>query len=188
MSSNVIHQYMVGRKNKKVGVMVALVTEADPDNIRIGWSGCNTKLDKFDKGLGLSIAKKRAEALKLGLMIDTKVPVPAGYLKQLEFFTDRAKRYFKDKKSNIEIVPQGPNLKLSQEEKSKLTKIFEEPNLPRRPDSVRLDDVGVNPKGTQGSFKQSEAFRQLESKRTKALKEAIDTDEAIRKLLNEVEK
>lgn len=58
--NNVLVQYVRGRKNQKVGVVVAIKPDVTKDEVCVGWSLCNAK-DEFDAVRGLEIAIGRAE-------------------------------------------------------------------------------------------------------------------------------
>lgn len=91
-TSNVIFEYIYGKRRQLKGVWVAAPTLKDPDEVHIGWSLCN-KRDKHDKVRGFNIAFGRAykgstEAIPYSLKV--------GFY----FFKKRCHRYFKDKKIN----------------------------------------------------------------------------------------
>ena len=50
-------QYMRDSKRNKIGVMVAI---KDGDHVYLGFSKCNTKVDKFNKTIGTDMALGRA--------------------------------------------------------------------------------------------------------------------------------
>ena len=79
-----IFEYIRDKKNRKIGVLVAL------DGGQIGWSKCNIKRDKFDKELGLRIATGRAEygSFRADMPTDIRIVVE-------KHFYDRSMRYFK---------------------------------------------------------------------------------------------
>lgn len=54
-----IRYYLRNRKNQLVGMLVAYKDE--DGHLRIGWSKCKVKMDKFDKEIGFYIALRRAE-------------------------------------------------------------------------------------------------------------------------------
>ena len=82
-----LYQYV--RKNgKRIGIVVAI--ELDTDNVRIGWSLCNVKLDKFDRYRGLQIAVGRA-------IYNSTTDIPQSVYPTLTHFAQKAKRYYKDK-------------------------------------------------------------------------------------------
>lgn len=89
------------KHGQKIGTLVALSKE------EIGWSRCHTNLDRFDKQVGIDIAKQRA--IKYDLM--TNAFRCADSLK-LDFIkmVRRADKYFKDndyygEPKNIPSVP-----------------------------------------------------------------------------------
>ena len=73
-------------KGRRVGVFAAYVSSEN--EIVVGWSKCNIKRDKFDKGLGQRIALGRA-----GLRIIAKIPQK--YEPEVMMMVERAKKYFK---------------------------------------------------------------------------------------------
>lgn len=75
-------EYVRDKQGHPIGVVVA--TGAN----RIGWSKVNGKLDKFDKNLGIKIAKGRAAS---GTVTRTPSEVKP-YFKKMYY---RAQRYFK---------------------------------------------------------------------------------------------
>ena len=74
-------QYIKNKRGQKIGTVVALSKYA------IGWSKCNIKLDKFDKNIGIDIAKVRAKESNI---LPPKVLIPT-----LNHMKNRAERYFK---------------------------------------------------------------------------------------------
>ena len=72
-------------RNKK-GVLIAFLYM---DEMRIGWSLCN-KRDKFNKELGLHIARNRAKRT-------VHINIPPSIKKEMNLFVKRATSYFKDK-------------------------------------------------------------------------------------------
>ncbi len=93
------------RKNgRKVGVVVALSKE------EIGWAKCRVNLDRFDKQLGIDIAKKRA--IKHDLMTNAERCADSMKIDFIKMVR-RANRYFKlddiiyDEPENIPKCPEG---------------------------------------------------------------------------------
>jgi hypothetical protein len=70
---------------QKVGVFVG---KNSCGYIKIGWSRANLKKDKFDKEVGLSIARGRTLA-------KTPTMLPSSLLKRGEKFVNRCNRFFK---------------------------------------------------------------------------------------------
>lgn len=79
----------------RVGAFAAV--EGEDGNIYIGWSLCQTKLDKFDKNLAVSIAKGRA----MRGCTDPLEILPASIRVKAKAFIRRAERYYKGK----QIIP-----------------------------------------------------------------------------------
>lgn len=103
----IIVQY-IKRKNKNVGVLVALRTYTIDKNFQIGWSLCHKK-DKFDKYRGTIIAIKRAEALQndptrifksrdnyYDCDKDDELKIPYSIRPELNAFITRAGKYYKN--------------------------------------------------------------------------------------------
>lgn len=87
--------YIRDKNNHKVGVLVAILDEEE-QNVRIGFSKCNTKLDSFDRDLGLHIASARARKNSDRLL--TKYNVPFKVQEYLPQFLYSCGKYYKDKK------------------------------------------------------------------------------------------
>lgn len=81
-----IKQFIRGRKNKKIGVMIAF-KRTSPSIISAGYSLCH-KSDEYDNKCGVTLAVNRA----LGL---SDFKMPNSIAKQLKEFNKRAKKYFK---------------------------------------------------------------------------------------------
>lgn len=74
-----------------------IAVENTTDTFRVGYAVINPLCsDKFDKEFGIKIAKGRAGK--------NKVRVPERLIKTMEFFAERAKRYYKDKKADFTFV------------------------------------------------------------------------------------
>lgn len=87
-----IRQYLKDKNNKKVGIILAT---ADDEKVKIGFSKCNTKHDKFDKNRAIDIARIRAENYSDKLY--DKYYVPFMVNEVMPEFIDRCMRYYKDK-------------------------------------------------------------------------------------------
>jgi hypothetical protein len=82
-------RYIRDRKNRKVGVVVAI--DAD----RVGWSMCHTTAgDKFDREKGLTIAIGRAEHRPVSIINVLSKEIPASIRMELLSMLERAGRYF----------------------------------------------------------------------------------------------
>ena len=84
-------QYVRDRKNRRVGVLVAVNHSESPTtrNISIGWSLANrTAGDKFGRARGYEIALGRA-------LNGTSDGIPVSVMKQYDRFCYRVKSYFK---------------------------------------------------------------------------------------------
>lgn len=77
-----------GGQNIKVGVVLGLRVD---DEIRIGWSKCNSIQDKFDPEVGIELARLRACK-----ETPTTTPVPSCIRNQVRQMAARCVRYFKD--------------------------------------------------------------------------------------------
>jgi hypothetical protein len=81
-----IIQFVRNKKRQPVGIVVA---RKHPDgHVCLGWSRC-CRLDRFNKNLGLELARGRT----LGWVGNYRVP--GDVKKVLETMKDRASRYFK---------------------------------------------------------------------------------------------
>ena len=69
-------------RGRPIGVLIALSEH------EIGWSLCHVTLEQFNKKIGVEIATGRAKNP------NPKLEVPPTIIKELEYFKDRAKRYF----------------------------------------------------------------------------------------------
>lgn len=99
-----IVEYVRDKKRRPYGVLYAY---PEGSEVRIGFSKCNTKKDKFNKELGIEIAKERAKKRNI---TDSKYfksnncpteNIPKDVLKSLPIFIKRCKKYYKDK-----VVPE----------------------------------------------------------------------------------
>ncbi len=88
--SAVIFEYIKVRRHgkvQKIGVIMATEVERE---IRIGWSKCNTDLDKFDSDRAQVIAVKRISG-------EEKMPkTPDCIKRQIRQFAARSVRYFQN--------------------------------------------------------------------------------------------
>jgi len=74
--------YVRNKKREKIGVVVAIYRD------QVGWSLCRTKLDRFDKDLGLRIAYGRA-------ITGSATKPPTTVMKTYNDMMDRSKAYYK---------------------------------------------------------------------------------------------
>lgn len=81
-------QHVKNNKGQKIGTVVAL----GPN--KLGWSKCNTKLDRFDKAKGVDIAKVRAK------INEPDKPHNKYIQKVLDIMSKRAQRYYQDNLKN----------------------------------------------------------------------------------------
>lgn len=152
-----ILQYLRDRKNRKRGVIVAV---SKGNNFSVGWSIANTKAgDKFDSKIGeqravgraekaLSVAEKNAKFSSRGEVVE--LSIADSVLDQVEFFSDRAAKYFKDKKKVFKLIRKSENI--SEIEANKLKNVFVEPATPDSKDDFNFES-NVRP-----SFKNSNTF------------------------------
>lgn len=92
---NDIRTYTRDLKGRPTGVIIATKSNRAGHRYHIGWAKCNTKLDRFNKHMALTIACGRVTAAE-----DAGVPVvtnsmPYEVRKMLPMFTERCNRYFK---------------------------------------------------------------------------------------------
>lgn len=95
MNNNNFMSY-IRHEGKKVGVMVAGLIDG---KVRVGYSVCNIETDdkdKFNRDFGLSIAK--------GRMNKDRVLVPEHLKDLMMHFSDRVKKFFKDKEIDFTIM------------------------------------------------------------------------------------
>ena len=94
---NELIEYVRNKKRTPIGVVVAkLVPQKDfLPCIGIGWSMANKKAgDKFDREVGLDLARARCE-------YPSKKQIPYSVAKVMNRMNERSKKYFKDiSKSN----------------------------------------------------------------------------------------
>ena len=88
-----IFEYITKNKNNRKQRIGIILGAKYGDEIRFGWSKCNTKLgDAFDKAEGLKIARNRAGNL-------VAMPkLPSCMKRRARQFSGRCIRYFKDAK------------------------------------------------------------------------------------------
>lgn len=77
-----IIQYLRDKKGARIGVLVGT-------QVGVGWSKVHKSKDKFNRDLGITIAKGRANS------VCQMVGVPTAVTKELPKFFDRCNRYFK---------------------------------------------------------------------------------------------
>lgn len=87
----VLHKVIRGRKRMPVGMVVALPVG---DEIRLGYSLCNRKEDRWDRALALDLAVERA--LESDAVFPTSEVVPNSAQPWIERMWFRAHAYFKD--------------------------------------------------------------------------------------------
>lgn len=87
--TDTIYQFIHGRRKQVVGVLLAHAKENGI--VTIGWSlAATTRGDKFDKEVGLKIAKERT-------MARHELTIPHTVRKHLPRFEHRCRRFFRDK-------------------------------------------------------------------------------------------
>lgn len=86
----VIIEYVRDKRRNPIGTVVAFVTEGN--EIAVGWSRCNRKLDRFNKQTGKFIAAWNA--LHNHIKSDFG-NLPTAYRAKILKVLDRAYRYFK---------------------------------------------------------------------------------------------
>ena len=86
-----IHAYVYNSKRQPIGVLAAAPSNANPDQVVIGWSRCNsTAGDRFNKQEGVRIAYQRSLT---GSTRDVPFTMEDAYVN----FYKRAHRYFQDR-------------------------------------------------------------------------------------------
>lgn len=85
--------FVRNKKKQPVGVLVAVKYDK---KVYIGWSKCNTKLDRFDRKFGFYLAVVRANK-KLLTLKKHNAPLPTAVQKWLPKFVERAGKFFKQK-------------------------------------------------------------------------------------------
>lgn len=85
---NMLIEYIKNRKGERVGTLVGVCEEYE-DVVRVGWSYCNTRADKFDKTTGVEIALNRAEPQSLD-----GAEIPVLIKDRLPGFEERCMQYF----------------------------------------------------------------------------------------------
>jgi len=85
-----ITKYITKKNGKKVGMLIA--TAFREDSFGVGYSLCNTKLDKFDKQRAVQIAFGRAYKNANGDALE----IPQSIRDEYALFYCRATKYFKD--------------------------------------------------------------------------------------------
>jgi len=88
-------QYLRDKKGRRTGVVVGIFLSLS-NEISVGWSKCNMKLDKFDKGLGIRIAVGRAEK-------GSETPCPDSMQELMNNMYYRASRYFKKNHEKTQV-------------------------------------------------------------------------------------
>lgn len=91
-----IRQYVKDKNNQKVGLVLATLDPEKQDEVKIGFSKCNTKHDKFDRNRAIEIARIRAK--KYSDRIYEKYNVPFLVEDVMPEFVERCRRYYKEKK------------------------------------------------------------------------------------------
>lgn len=85
---NNLVQFIRTNKGNPVGVVIAYKTD---NKIYIGWSLCNTKVEKFDKQIGLYQATNRAD---LSENLSNLSVLPHSVRRTVGEMKERANRYF----------------------------------------------------------------------------------------------
>ncbi len=85
-------KYERNNKGERIGVVLAY---KDNGVVRIGWSRCHTKLEPFNKYIGVNKAIKRAKELDTVSSVCERLNAPRTVLDLLEEMEARAKNYFK---------------------------------------------------------------------------------------------
>jgi len=93
--TTMVHQYIRNKRGVPKGMLVAMVIPGS-NTVRIGWSMCHLKKDKFDK--------QRAVDLAIGRMKRDSV-VPQSIKRLIVDFYDRWTKFFKDRdfKSSLNV-------------------------------------------------------------------------------------
>lgn len=86
-----IHAYVYNNKRHPVGVLAAAPSNANSNEVIIGWSRCNQGAgDRFNKSEGVRIAYERS-------LTGSTRDIPASMAAEYELFYERATRYFQDR-------------------------------------------------------------------------------------------
>lgn len=86
-------KYERNNKGERVGVVLAY---KDAEGIvKIGWSRCHTKLEPFNKYIGVNKAVKRSVPVDSYTFIHERAMAPRQVAKMLEDMEARAKNYFR---------------------------------------------------------------------------------------------
>lgn len=95
-------EYVRNKKGHAVGVVVAFRDPFD-DNVCIGWSLCNIKVERFNKHIGLNKALNRAEPIDAAshrFYTSNGYCVPLSAKETYEHLLYRAVNYFKPESMN----------------------------------------------------------------------------------------
>lgn len=85
--ATILKQYVRDKKGNPRGLVLAVV-EPGPNLVKLGWSFCNTKKDKFDRKLAETIALGRTET-------GTGHSTPLAVKKEFAYFQKRLLRFLK---------------------------------------------------------------------------------------------
>jgi hypothetical protein len=108
--TNALVGVMVARKVVKPAAKNRKVTKSTgKDQLVVGWSKCNVGKDRFDKTLGLHIARSRIEkAIAEGAQPTRNErqhhPIPDSIQDDLKQFQERAAHYFRTKPQSVELA------------------------------------------------------------------------------------
>ena len=90
-----IFEYIRKRRHGKVMKVGVILGRYNDGVVKVGWSKCNIKKDRFILNEGLDLARKR-----ITLLPSTQIPVtPLCIRRQFRKFGGRCLRYFKDAKA-----------------------------------------------------------------------------------------
>ena len=121
-----------GRNNKRrKGILLAAPKPGSPNKVVLGYSLCNSKLDRFDPDFGIDLAFSRALAWDEKETTRKKRPtvlarkVPDSIRQDLTLFIWRMKRWFKDKE-----LPEWTEAFIQEENLNFICKMATLPTLP----------------------------------------------------------
>ena len=89
VSGKSIVEYVRKKNGQRKGVVVVFRDPSD-NQVKFGWSLCNTTMDKFDRHIGLAKAIRRAVTLHDGV----EVEIPHSMVEKVSHVIERADRFF----------------------------------------------------------------------------------------------
>lgn len=94
-------KYKRDKHGRPVGLVISFKDEANI--VRVGWSKCNTKLEQFDKHIGINKAISNTYSLESAEFISrngTSKVLPNSLREDVKEMVERASRYFKLDRQN----------------------------------------------------------------------------------------